>query len=273
MSWHDGLIISPNSLRNLDAIHKSLPHSTIIAGPLGIGTLAITRQLARSITSDTMTIGHDDQTIKVSDVRDISSYAKTKVASSRIIIIDDADRMTRSAQNAFLKMLEEPVSNAHFILTTHSPQSLLPTVRSRCQEVFLSPVDLAQTIKLIDSLGEISQSARSQISFVATGLPAEITRLSTDKSYLEQVSGDIDSVRTLLQGSLYDKIKLIQSYKDSRAKSIELLESSSLVIRRLLVSQPKTELVNKLEGMITASERIKLGGNVRLQLLHAATLN
>lgn len=272
MSWHSNLVISQNSLRSLDAVHKSLPHSTIIAGPLGIGTLAVTLQLARSISSDTMTIGREDQTIKVSDVRDITSYAKTKVSGDRVIIIDNADRMTRSAQNAFLKMLEEPVPKTHFILTTHSPQNLLPTVRSRCQEIFLSPVDLSQTLKLIDSLDVDSQSIRSQINFIASGLPAEITRLSTDESYLEQVSRDIESVRTLLQGDLYDKIKLIQSYKDSRAKSIELLESSSLVIRRLLVSQPKTELVNKLEGMITASERIKLGGNVRLQLLRAAVV-
>lgn len=273
MSWHNSLVISQNSLRSLDAIQKSLPHSTIIAGPKGIGTLAVTLQLARSISSDVMTVGRDEPTIKVSDIRDITSYAKTKVTGSRVIIIDNADRMTSSAQNAFLKMLEEPVPNTHFILTTHNPQSLLPTVRSRCQEVFLSPIDLSQTLKLIDSLDLDSQSVRSQINFIASGLPAEITRLSTDKSYLEQVSGDIESVRTLLQGSLYDKIKLIQSYKDSRGKSIELLESSSLVIRRLLVSQPKTELVNKLDGMITASERIKLGGNVRLQLLHAVTLN
>jgi len=51
---------------------------------------------------------------------------------SRVIIIDDAETMNRQAQNALLKTLEEPNLNTYIILCTSKPNSLLPTIRSRC---------------------------------------------------------------------------------------------------------------------------------------------
>lgn len=53
----------------------------------------------------------------------------------RVFIILEADRMNPTAQNYFLKTLEEPPSNTLFILVTEQPRMLLPTIRSRCQPV------------------------------------------------------------------------------------------------------------------------------------------
>ena len=53
----------------------------------------------------------------------------------RIILFREAERLSEQAQNALLKSLEEPPANTLFILTTSQPDSLLPTVRSRCRSV------------------------------------------------------------------------------------------------------------------------------------------
>jgi DNA polymerase-3 subunit delta' len=53
----------------------------------------------------------------------------------RIFIIEEAERMREDAQNHFLKTLEEPPSNTVFVLLTEYPRRLLPTIRSRCQQV------------------------------------------------------------------------------------------------------------------------------------------
>lgn len=55
--------------------------------------------------------------------------------SSKIIIINNADLLQTEAQNALLKMLEEPGENNYFILTTHHPHQLLPTIISRCHQI------------------------------------------------------------------------------------------------------------------------------------------
>ena len=54
-------------------------------------------------------------------------------------LIQDAERMNDSAQNAFLRTLEEPPSGALFLLLTHNPRALLPTTRSRVIEIALLP--------------------------------------------------------------------------------------------------------------------------------------
>ncbi len=58
----------------------------------------------------------------------------------RVVIVDPADDMNVNAANALLKNLEEPPSRTVFILISHSPGGLLPTIRSRCQMVRLSPL-------------------------------------------------------------------------------------------------------------------------------------
>ena len=67
-------------------------------------------------------------------------------AERKVYIINDADLMNKSAQNALLQMLEEPPSHAVFILETDNPAALYPTVRSRCVAVRPRP-DAGANIK------------------------------------------------------------------------------------------------------------------------------
>jgi DNA polymerase-3 subunit delta' len=80
--------------------------------------------------------------IRVGDVRAIVrelAYAPVEGAR-RIVIFREADRMNHAAQNALLKSLEEPPAHTLFVLTTHQPEALLPTVRSRCRRVPFGPL-------------------------------------------------------------------------------------------------------------------------------------
>ncbi len=60
----------------------------------------------------------------------------------RVVIIDDADTMNRNAQNAMLKILEEPPKHALILLVTHRLGALIPTIRSRCRVINFNPLDL-----------------------------------------------------------------------------------------------------------------------------------
>ncbi len=67
----------------------------------------------------------------------------------RVVIVDAADEMNRSAANALLKLLEEPPERATLLLIAHSPARLLPTIRSRCRILRLRPLpapDLAEAL-------------------------------------------------------------------------------------------------------------------------------
>ncbi len=80
--------------------------------------------------------------IKVAQVRDLVGEvaARPFEGRARVFIIDDAHAMNDQAANALLKSLEEPPASSHLILVTPSPQSLLPTIRSRCQALRMGPL-------------------------------------------------------------------------------------------------------------------------------------
>lgn len=63
----------------------------------------------------------------------------------RVVIVDAIDDMNVAAANAFLKNLEEPPAQTVFLLISHAPGRLLPTIRSRCQRLRFAPLDAAAT--------------------------------------------------------------------------------------------------------------------------------
>lgn len=80
--------------------------------------------------------------IRVDEVRALSPFlAQTAHQPGwRAVIVDATDDMNVNAQNALLKMLEEPPAETVFLLVSHAPGRLLPTIRSRCRRLALSPL-------------------------------------------------------------------------------------------------------------------------------------
>jgi DNA polymerase-3 subunit delta' len=80
--------------------------------------------------------------IKVDQVREMqATLARHAVAGgARVLVIDEAERLDESGQNALLKTLEEPGEAVWILLLTAQPEALLPTVRSRVQSLRLRPL-------------------------------------------------------------------------------------------------------------------------------------
>jgi DNA polymerase-3 subunit delta' len=89
--------------------------------------------------------------IVVEDAREITSFFRLTAAEEgwRIVIVDGAEEMNRSAANALLKILEEPPRQALLLLVSHSPGRLLPTIRSRCRRFPLFPLARALVTRLL----------------------------------------------------------------------------------------------------------------------------
>ena len=80
--------------------------------------------------------------ISVDQVRELGELFSVTPAMSewRAVVIDSADDLEPSAANALLKMLEEPPANCVFLLVSHAPGRLLPTIRSRCRRLEFQPL-------------------------------------------------------------------------------------------------------------------------------------
>ena len=81
--------------------------------------------------------------LTVDEVRRLRNFFALSVPDGgrRVVIVDSADELNGPAANALLKQLEEPPANTVFLLISHRPSRLLPTIRSRCRTVRCAPLD------------------------------------------------------------------------------------------------------------------------------------
>ena len=88
--------------------------------------------------------------IDVEEARRVTPFMRMTASQGgwRVVIVDDADKMNRNAQNAILKILEEPPENAILVLVCHRLGAMIPTIRSRCRVVQFQPLafDLYRTV-------------------------------------------------------------------------------------------------------------------------------
>ncbi|QIQ86078.1 DNA polymerase III subunit delta' [Erythrobacter sp.] len=98
------------------------------------------------------------RSIRVKQIRAMQRRLTTRptLGSRRVVIIDPADDLERASANALLKSLEEPPPGTFFLLVTHSPARLLPTIRSRCRVLRFPPLSDAQLSAMLDAAGASS---------------------------------------------------------------------------------------------------------------------
>jgi DNA polymerase-3 subunit delta' len=112
--------------------------------------------------------------ITVDQIRGLSQFLHLapSMASRRVVIIDSADELERGAANALLKNLEEPPRGTIFLLVSHAPGRLLPTIRSRCRFLNFQPLpDEDMAAALADAAPELSAEARAALIRGAGGSP------------------------------------------------------------------------------------------------------
>ena len=125
--------------------------------------------------------GRLKQDITVDEVRRMKSFFALSAADGgrRVALIDAVDEMNTAAANALLKLLEEPPSGVTLLLISHQPARLLPTIRSRCRELRLTPLGPADLASALTAAGgEVAAEENTALAELAAGSVGEAFRLT-----------------------------------------------------------------------------------------------
>ncbi|MEO7617520.1 MAG: AAA family ATPase [Candidatus Saccharibacteria bacterium] len=178
---------------------------------------------------DLITIAPTDKaSIGVEAVRTLTqrlSLAPYYEHGSRIVIIDQAESLTVAAQNALLKLIEEPPSRTNIILVTTSIEHFLPTVRSRCRNVFFPALSVSQVKQYLIEQG-IESLLATDLAELSGGAIGTALGLHADPALFEQRSKLSGRIEKMVSTSLFERLiiaKELAEQKDATAVIIELL--------------------------------------------------
>jgi DNA polymerase III subunit delta' len=199
-----------------------IPHAWLIGGAQGIGKATLAYRMARFVLAHRDPLAADVQNaetlwvdpsnpvarhvtlerslndkgvmrtvITVDETRETISFfgSTAAVEGWRVCIVDTVDELNPSAANALLKILEEPPQQSLFLLVSHAPARVLPTIQSRCRKLALRPLATSDVIRAAAEAANIAidDPALAEAAEAAEGSVARaLTLLGGDALKLQQ---------------------------------------------------------------------------------------
>lgn len=266
-----------------------LAHAYIVAGPAGSGRHTLAAQMAAALVCSaqpqlrpcgrcshcrkaaggihpdiTVIAGSGGKPITVDQVRALrtDAYVRPNEAERKVYLLERADRMNASAQNAMLKLLEEGPDYAAFLLLAENGSGVLETVRSRCEELELTPVPLNDCRSYLAArFPDKSEEEREQAALGCQGvLSRAVAQLEGNDT--PQWQSAVETLAEAIERG--GELELFQASmaldrKDSLLPMLEALEES--LGRRCVAAPDRRRLVKGMELVSTLRQAAKLNAN------------
>lgn len=199
----------------------------------------------------------DGNSIKIEQIRNLQKRIQEKpiISSKKIYIINDANKMTKEAQNALLKTLEEPPEFAIIILIGNNESSFLETIKSRCIILHFEKISNENIKKYIEKTYDL-KNINTDILQMFQGSIGKAIYLKDKIEEYEQI-GNI--IKNIGQKDLIDIINMSKIIYDSKEEIISVLEYINVILLQLSKKDFKyTKCIKIVEN---TKERLKSNSN------------
>ena len=195
------------------------------------------------------------QDITIDQIRSLRGFLKLRSTGTetlrRAVVILDADKMNDEAQNALLKILEEPPQDTVFILTAKSEKNLLPTIPSRCKKISVLPVTIGEAKDFFRQFPEDTVETSMRLS---GGLPGLTTSLlnNGDNELVEAVS----RVKKFLVLSKYEKLIFLEEHLSTREQFSQFIDALYLSLKALEHAAIRNKDHNRAKKLLNSRKLI-----------------
>jgi DNA polymerase III delta prime subunit len=220
----------------------SIPH-LLLSGTPGIGKTTLAKVLLNELEIPDYDILEINASRErgISEVRDrITNFiSMIPFGPFKVVLLDEADRLTPEAQDAMKGVMEEYSKTSRFILTCNSPNKIVPALHSRCQQMHFASIDQTEF------------TARAATILVEEGIEFELDTLDT---YVKSVYPDLRKCINLLQQNSFDNKLIDPKQEDSgisdyKIEMVELFKKGKIQeARKLLCGRAQPE---EMEGIFT----------------------
>ena len=275
-----------------------LNHAYLFAGPQGVGKTTLAKMFAQAAIAgrqldldvevqdkeallDLILI--EPETVEKKDVikvRDIPIEAIREAQQKlslfpyrgkyKVLIVKDAHRMNNSAQNALLKLLEEPNQTSMLILVTSEPSKILPTVQSRCEKINFS---LTTQIEIAQAFSAESGFA-NDIPMLAMGRPGLAKNMLESAEELKLRRQQRQQLEKLRGGSLNEKMLLAEEFSKDVARTLNtfnawiwLLRLDGLSNQDQQVRNQTFQVIEKIQQSMTLLKSTNANARLLLEVL------
>lgn len=193
----------------------------MIVGSAGSGKTYVAKYIAQQLLSVheadenpyVKILAPETSSVTIEQIRELQKFLSLKVPGAqpirRVCMIEQAETMTHEAQNALLKILEEPPTDTVILLLADTPQALLQTIQSRTQKIELLPLEKSQLLSIAD---RVDTNNAERAALLSAGRPGLFTALLRDEDH--PLSLQIAQAKKFLTASHFDRLVMMQSYKE-----------------------------------------------------------
>jgi len=210
------------------------------------GSCPSCRKLAAGSHPDLHLVQPDGQFIKIDQVRALQRELAYRPyeAPRKACIIDGADRLNQSSGNALLKTLEEPPGNALMILLATTTDSVLPTIRSRCQQLLFSGIPTEEIENFLRAGGTDAETAQVASSLADGSIARALALCNED--IMASRSAIITAVCGLNRQDMLPMFALGEMFDKEREKASQAMELLTSFWRdMLLLRSGSGQVVNR----------------------------
>jgi DNA polymerase-3 subunit delta' len=251
---------------------NGVSHAYLFYGPENVGKFTVALEFSKKLTNNITGINPDliiirpeveekkgitkKRDIKIDQINDLNHQLSLsrQQGNYKVVIIDEAERLNKNAQNSLLKTLEEAGPGIVLILVAHDQRRLLPTILSRCQKMRFGTVPEGELVQELEKRG---LRARRDIIFWSLGRPGLLIELVENQDALDFRNATLGELEKMFALTVVERFALAEELAKDTQSLMKKIDLWLIIFREMILGRTVLAGVEKRKALVLLDQAEK----------------